>query len=100
MLGRSVGLERSTIAALGQWRDNDAFDAHDRLVLEFAEALSQESRIDDALFARLQAEFAQPALVRLAMTIALAGMVNRIHAAFHTDVDASTLTRLAPREPS
>ena len=44
-------------------------------------------RVDDALYGRAEAHFSREELVRLTMTIALAGMVNRVHAAFRTLLD-------------
>ena len=87
-------MDQDTLAAMADWRNSDLFDAEDRLVLEFAEALTMNNRVDDALYAELERHFERPALVRLAMTVALAGMVNRIHATFHTEVDAATQARL------
>lgn len=78
---------------MADWRSSERFDAGDRLVLEFAETLTLHNRVDDELYARLEAYFERKQLVRLAMTIALAGMVNRIHATFDTEVDAATLAR-------
>lgn len=78
---------------MADWRDQERFDAADRLVLEFTETLTLHNRVDDDLYARLEGHFERRQLVRLAMTIALAGMVNRIHATFDTEVDAATLAR-------
>ena len=75
------------------WRDSERFDEADRLVLEFTETLTLHNRVDDDLYARLEQHFERRQLVRLAMTIALAGMVNRIHATFDTEVDEATLAR-------
>jgi alkylhydroperoxidase family enzyme len=69
------------------WRSSLLFDEQDRLVLELAESLSVDHQVDDSLYGRLEEQFDRPVLVRLAMTVALAGMVNRIHATFQTEVD-------------
>ncbi|MDZ7826345.1 MAG: hypothetical protein U5R48_10380 [Gammaproteobacteria bacterium] len=78
---------------MNHWRDSERFDEADRLVLEFTETLTLHNRVDDDLYARLEQYFERRQLVRLAMTIALAGMVNRIHATFDTEVDEATLAR-------
>ena len=90
MLGRSVGLTREEINALGAPETCAAFDARDRLVLRYTDMLTIENRVDDALFAELSDSFGIDELLELCMTIAMAGMVNRVHATFLTDVDGST----------
>jgi alkylhydroperoxidase family enzyme len=72
---------------MADWRNSPLFDAQDRLVLELAESLTRDNRVDDALYAALEQQFPTHLLVRLTMTIALTGMVNRVHAMFRTDVD-------------
>ena len=67
-----------------------SFDATDRLVLRYAEKSTREIRIDDALFAELSARFSRQELVELGMTVALAALVNRMHATFTTDLDPAT----------
>jgi alkylhydroperoxidase family enzyme len=59
----------------------------DRLVLELAESLTLDNRVDDARYARLEQTFERRVLVRLTMTIAMAGMVNRVHVTFKTALD-------------
>jgi alkylhydroperoxidase family enzyme len=87
-------LSEETQAAMADWRNSALFDERDRLVLELAESLTGSNRVDDRLYAALEARFSQAERVRLAMTIGLAGMVNRVHAMFDTEVDAATLARL------
>lgn len=81
------------MGALADWRDSECFDEGDRLVLEFTEALTVHNRVDDDLYARLEEHFERSKLVRLAMTVSLAGMVNRVHATFDTEVDSTTLDK-------
>jgi alkylhydroperoxidase family enzyme len=88
-------LDDAAYAAMTDWRNSPLFDAEDRLVLELAEAVARNDQVDDERYARLEQTFSSAALVRLTMTIALAGMVNRIHAMFHTDVDSATLGQLS-----
>ena len=67
-----------------------SFDATDRLVLRYSEVLTREHRVSDALYAELEARFPREELLELCMTVALAALVNRVHATFRTDVDDST----------
>jgi alkylhydroperoxidase family enzyme len=90
MLGRSVGLTDEEMAAMADWDTTPLFDDTDRLVLRYAEVLTRENRVNDALYAELESRFPRDELIELCMTVALAAFVNRVHATFRTDVDDST----------
>src|SRR5688500_11714961 len=90
MLGRSVGLKDEEMAAMADWDTVPVFDDTDRMVLRYAEVLTKEIRVKDALYADLEVRFPREELLELCMTVALAALVNRVHATFHTDVDDST----------
>ncbi|MEM7279954.1 MAG: hypothetical protein AAF385_17760 [Pseudomonadota bacterium] len=91
MLGQRIGITNEEMAALGEWESSDNFDAKDKLTLRLTDALCQSNNVEDELYAALEAEFAQPEIMKLAFTIGLAGMVNRVHATFRTTVDRPTL---------
>lgn len=95
MLGRSVGLKDEEMAAMAAPESCASLDATDRLVLRFAEELTRHNRVDDDLFAELEATFSQDELLELAMTVGLSAMVNRVHATFKTDVDSETQDSVA-----
>ena len=90
MLGRSVGLTDEEMAAMADWNTVPVFDDTDRVVLRYAEVLTRENRVSDALYADLAARFPREELLELCMSVGLAALVNRVHATFHTDVDDST----------
>jgi alkylhydroperoxidase family enzyme len=90
MLGRSVGLKDEEMAAMAEWATVSVFDDTDLLVLRYAEVLTRENRVSDALYAELAARFPREELLELCMAVGLAALVNRVHATFHTDVDDST----------
>jgi alkylhydroperoxidase family enzyme len=90
MLGRSVGLTDEEMAVMADWDTTPLFDDTDRLVLRYAEVLTRENRVNDALYAELAARFSREELMELCMTVGLAALVNRVHATFRTDVDDST----------
>ena len=79
---------------MADWETAPLFDAADRLVLRYAEVLTRENRVDDALYAELEARFPREELLELCMTVALAAFVNRVHATFRTDVDDDTRTQV------
>jgi 4-carboxymuconolactone decarboxylase len=89
MLGRSVGIRDEEIAAMAD-PESPLFDETDRLVLRYSDALTRTNRVDDELYAALAKRFPKRELVELCMTVALAALVNRVHATFRTDLDAAT----------
>ena len=77
--------------ALSDWAASDLFDQKDRAVLAFTDSLARENRVDDALYAEVIALFSEKEVLKLSFTVSLAGMVNRVHATFRTDVDDATI---------
>lgn len=83
------------MAAMAEPETCSSFDDTDKLVLRYAEVLTRDNRVDDALYAELAKTFSRDELVELAMTTGLSAMVNRVHATFRTDVDSTTLDSVA-----
>jgi alkylhydroperoxidase family enzyme len=96
-LGSSVGLSDEELSWLNGWQGAPAelFDASDRLTLRYAETLTRTVTVDDALWQELAARFSSTELFELCFTVGLAGLVNRMHATFHTDLDERTAQRVA-----
>ena len=95
MLGRSVGLSDDEMAAMPEWESSPFFDTTDRLVLRYADVLTKENRVSDALYAELETRFPRQELIELCMAVSLSALVNRVHATFRTDLDDSTRTQVA-----
>ena len=95
MLGRSVGLSDEEMAGMAEPETVATFDDTDRLVLRYAETSIRDIKIPDELYAKLAARFPKQELIELAMTVALAALVNRVHATFQTDLDESTREQVA-----
>ena len=95
-LGSSVGLADEELSWLNGWQDAPPalFDATDRLVLRYTDELTRTVTVSDALWQELAARFSTTELFELCFTIGLAGLVNRVHATFHTDVDERTSARV------
>jgi AhpD family alkylhydroperoxidase len=91
-LARSeAGASEQQIRDLHRHRDSPAFDARQRLVLDYAEAMSQTPiRVDDALFAALRAEFDDKQLVALTSAIAWEQYRARFNGAFDIGPDGFT----------
>ena len=96
-LGSSAGLPDEALAWLNSWEEAppEVFDETDRLVLAYAETLTRTVTVDDALWQALATRFSKDKLFELCFTVGLAGLVNRVHATFHTDLDERTAQRVA-----
>ena len=88
LLLESGGVDRDKALAIGRWRDSDAFDATERMVLEYAEAMTATPpAVDDALFARLREAFGPEAIVELTAGIALQNLSARFNAALGAEAE-------------
>ncbi|SCW66668.1 carboxymuconolactone decarboxylase family protein [Ancylobacter rudongensis] len=81
------GVPEDAIAALPGF-DHPAFDASDRLVIEYAGLVTQRAwGIRDDVFERLRGCFSQSQIVELTLRISLAGFFNRFNDALQVDDD-------------
>lgn len=79
--GVQSGVPISKVRDVPRWRDSDAYDERERLVLEYAEAVNASpSRMTDDLGARLRAVFSEKELVELAGWVALENLRSRFNA--------------------
>jgi AhpD family alkylhydroperoxidase len=82
------GLTRRQVDALAAWRESDAFDARERAVLDYAEAMTRDVHVADSVFAEVRAHLPDRELVELTVTIAAYNMVSRFLEATGVDPDA------------
>jgi alkylhydroperoxidase family enzyme len=91
VLGRNAGLSGAQIRHVG---DDDPpeglYDEASMALLRYVRASARMDRIDDELYARLEASFSRAQIMELCFEVGLAGTVNRFHATFLTDLDAET----------
>lgn len=81
-LAAERGLADDKLAAVAQWRDHPAFEPRERLVLKYAEVMTRTGeRVDDALAARLRAEFGEDGLIELTALIAFQNLSSKFNAA-------------------
>lgn len=82
-MGRKTGISSEQIANLGGYRSDPNFSDLERLVLEYADAMTQTRvEVSDALFARLSEKFTDPQLVELTSAIAWENYRARFSHAF------------------
>jgi AhpD family alkylhydroperoxidase len=78
MLAQKSGIAQETLRELSNWRTSPAFDERDRLVLEYAEAMTRTPvEVSDQLFARLREHFDERQMVELTMAIGLENTFSR-----------------------
>lgn len=95
MLGRSVGLSDAELAAVASWQDSDMFDDRDRAVLSYADAVSIRNTVSEETYEELSRNFTSAEIVKICIAVSFAGLVNRVHATFRTDLDQTTLDSVA-----
>ncbi|HZU77258.1 MAG TPA: hypothetical protein VFA70_10875 [Dehalococcoidia bacterium] len=92
MLGRSAGLTEEQLAHLADDPlPEGVYDAAEAAIVRYAQRSTREIRVDDGTYTELARHFSNEQLIDIALTVGLSNLVNRFHATFHTDVDASTL---------
>jgi len=82
-VGRAIGITAGQIANLGNYRSDANFSELERLILEYADAMTQVPvEVSDALFARLRGKFNEDQLVELTSAIAWENYRARFDHAF------------------
>lgn len=77
-LAQSSGVPAEDLRQLATWQESDRFTALDRLVLEYAEAMTRTPvEVPHELFERLRAEFDERQIVELTMAIGLENLYAR-----------------------
>jgi alkylhydroperoxidase family enzyme len=82
-LALDAGVTEGQLLALPRYRESDEFSALERLVLDYAVAISATpARVSDELFAQLREHFDARQMVELTNVIALENMRARFNSAF------------------
>jgi 4-carboxymuconolactone decarboxylase len=82
-LGREAGISEAQMLELPRYRDSDSFDDLEKLVLDYATAMSRTpATVSDELFDALREHFDERQLVELTNVIALENMRARFNSAF------------------
>ena len=90
------GLSPAGIDRVLEYADHPEFDAVDRLVVEYAIAVTERpGRLAEAMFARLRRHFSEAQIVELTLRIALCGFFNKFNDALQIEEEAEAAERLA-----
>jgi AhpD family alkylhydroperoxidase len=80
---RRAGVTEEQLLALPHYRESDAFDGRERLVLDYAVAMTRTPpEVGDGLFAALREHFDERQMVELTNIIALENLRSRFNRAF------------------
>jgi len=87
-VGRETGISPEQIANLQDYRSNLNFSGLERLILEYADRMTQTPvEVPDALFARLREHFNEAQLVELTSSIAWENYRARFDHAFGIEAE-------------
>ncbi len=76
------GAAPEKVAALDGWRESALFAEHERVALDYAEAMTDSDRdVDDALMARIKEHFTEDAIVELTGLIAFQNLSSKFNSA-------------------
>src|SRR6266566_2877452 len=90
-VSRTDGASAEKIAALPNYRDSELFSETEKLVLEYADGMTQTPvDVQDALFAKLQEKFNGQQLVELTATLAWENYRARFDHAFSVEAEGFT----------
>ena len=82
-IGRKAGITPEQLADLPRYRESDRFDETEKLVLDYATAMTATpSKVEDELFDALRARFDERQLVELSAAIAIENYRARFNWAF------------------
>lgn len=71
------GVSQAKLDALDAWPSCPLFDANERAVLAYTDAMTRQIQVPDEVFAAVSARYAPPQLVEITATIAAYNMVSR-----------------------
>ncbi len=77
-LARESGVPEAQLRELSRWRESERFDEQERLVLEYAEAMTRTPvDVPEALFDRLRGRFDERQIVELTIVVGLENLYSR-----------------------
>lgn len=88
-LAVAEGLTLAECDALKDWRKAPSFDARERAVLAYADAMVQQGRVSDDIFDALRAQSDEREIVELTVLIGSYIMHNRVFGALQVDLEPS-----------
>lgn len=84
------GLTPAQVDALADWRSSRLFDAGQRALLAYVDAMTRDIDVPDAVFAELRERYSERQTVELTMLIGAYNMLTRVLKALKIDPEPST----------
>ncbi|HAT36088.1 MAG TPA: carboxymuconolactone decarboxylase [Rhodospirillaceae bacterium] len=81
------GLSQAKIDAVPTWRGSDLFDAPERAVLAYVEAMTNDVQVGDEIMSDLKAHFSEREIVELTVLSGAYNMVGRFLEALEVDLE-------------
>src|SRR3989454_1086073 len=88
-LGQRDGVPKEKFAALADYTTNPLFSDLERLVIRYAEEMTEKVQVDSRLVEELKKQLGSQALVQLKLSIAAANFTNRFNEALAIQADAA-----------
>lgn len=82
-----MGLSKEQIDDLASYASSTVYNELDRLVLRYAQQLTNKVDTDEGLHAELKKRLSDQEIVELAATVATANFTNRINESLKTDLE-------------
>ena len=95
MLGQALGLTEAELEALqGDFRASPLFDACEKAVLAWSEAMTlNTAKSDDAVWNELRSHFNEAEIVEVSLACAMFNMINRLNDSFRTELESEEYNR-------
>lgn len=83
--GLKEGMNQAQIEALPNWSESDAFDATERAVLAYTDAMTKDIQVSDDVFGAVSSQLDTREMTELTATIAAYNLVSRFLEALQID---------------
>jgi alkylhydroperoxidase family enzyme len=95
VLGQALGLTEAELEALqGDYRASPLFDAREKAVLAWSEAMTlNTAKHDDAVWNELRGQFNEAEIVEISLACAMFNMINRLNDSFRTELEPEEYNR-------
>jgi hypothetical protein len=95
VLGQALGLTESELEALqGDYRSSTLFDAREKAVLAWSEAMTlNTAKRDEPVWQELRRWFNEAEIVEISLACAMFNMINRLNDSFRTELESEEYNR-------